>query len=61
MDARITNVPFLTPTPYVPPTPSPTSNAVEDLIDYLINLEERPKNASYFFSPKLQKLENEVD
>ena len=61
-DARMTNVTFLTPTPYVPPTPSPTSNAVEDLIDYLNNVEERPK--SFFSSPKqqkLQKLKNEVD
>ena len=39
IDARMTNIPFLTPTPYVPlqatPAPSPSSNAVEDLIDYL--------------------------
>ena len=60
IDARMANLPFLTPTPYVPPTPtpSPTSNAVEDLIDYLNNVEERPKS---FSSPKLQKLKNEVD
>ena len=36
-DTGMTNVPFLTPTPYTPPhatpTPSPSSNAVEDLKD----------------------------
>ena len=37
IDARMANVPFLTPTPYIPP-PSPSSNAVEDLIDYLNNV-----------------------
>ena len=58
----MTNVPFLTPTPYVPPqqatpTPSPSSNAVEDLIDYLNNVEETPKS----FSPKLQGLQELKD
>ena len=48
------NVPFLTQTAYVPPTPTPSSNAIEDLIDYLNNVEE--ENASYFLSPKLEKL-----
>ena len=37
-DAGMTNVPFLTPTPYTPPphaTPTSSSNDVKDLIDYL--------------------------
>ena len=44
IDARMANVPFLTPTPYTPPqatpapTPSTSSNAVEDLINYLNNV-----------------------
>ena len=51
------NVPFLTPTAYVPPTPTPSSNAIEDLIEYLNKVEEEDrKNASYFLSPKLEKL-----
>ena len=53
------NVPFLTPTAYVPLTPTPTasSNAIEELIDYLDNVEEEDrKHASYFFCPKLEKL-----
>ena len=41
-DARMANVPFLTPTPYTTsqatPSPSPSSNDVEDLIDYLNNV-----------------------
>ena len=64
----MTYVPFLTTTPYVPPqqaipTPSPSSNAVEDLIDYLNNVEETLKS----FSPKLhglwglQRLKDEVN
>ena len=62
-DARMINVPFLTPTPYTPPratsapTPSPSSNAVEDLIDYLDNVKEIPKS----ISPKLKKLQEEID
>ena len=37
IDARMTNVPCLTPTPYTPPqaTPTPSSNDVKDLIDYV--------------------------
>ena len=54
IDARMANVPFLTPTPYVPPqaTPaqSPSSNAVEDLIDYLNNVKVILKSVS----PKLK-------
>ena len=52
IDARMANVPFLTPTPYTPPqatptpTPSPSSNAVEDLINYLNNVKEIPKSVS---------------
>ena len=48
IDARMANGPFLTPTPYSPPqatpAPSPSSNAVKDLIDYLNSSKERPKN-----------------
>ena len=56
------NVPFLTPTPYIPPqatpapTPSPSSNAVEDLINYLNNVREIPKSVS----PRLKKLREEI-
>ena len=65
IDARMTNVPFLTPTPYVPPratpgpalAPSPSSNAVEDLIDYLNNAKEIPKS----ISRKLKMLLEEID
>ena len=57
----MTNVPFLTSTPYVPPqatpAPSPSSNAIEDLIDYLNNVKEIPKSVS----PKLKKLLEEID
>ena len=62
-DARVANVPFLTQTPYTPtqatpaPTPSPSSNAVEDLIDYLNNVKEIPKSVS----PRLKKLREEID
>ena len=55
IDARMANVPFFTPTPYVrpqaTPAPSPSSNAVEDLIDYLNNVKEIPKSVP----PKLKK------
>ena len=59
IDARMANVPFLTPTPYTPPqaTPSPSSNAVEDLINYLNNVKEIPKSVS----PRLKKLQEEID
>ena len=59
----MTNVPFLTPTPYTPPqatptpTPSPSSNTVEDLINYLNNVREIPKSVS----PRLKKLREEID
>ena len=60
-DARMANIPFLPPTPYTPPqaTPTPTlsSNAVEDLIDYLDKAKEIPKS----ISPKLKKLWAEID
>ena len=46
-DAAMTNVPFLTPTPYTPPpsttTPTPPSNTIKDLIKYLDNVKEIPK------------------
>ena len=63
IDARMANVPFLTPTPYTHPqatpasTPSPSSNAVEDLIDYLNNVTEIPKGVS----PRLKKLREEIE
>ena len=61
IDARMANVPFLTPTPYAPPqatpTPSPSSNAIEDLIDYLNNVKELLKSVS----PKLKKLWEEIE
>ena len=64
IDARMTNVPFLTPTPYTPPqatpTPSPSSNAVEELIDYLDKATRRPENVSYTFSPQM-KFKKEID
>ena len=44
-------VPFLTPTPYEIPPPSPSSNAVENLIDYLDNVKEIPISVS----PRLKK------
>ena len=53
---RMANMPFLTPTPYTPP-PSPSSNAVEDLEDYLDNVKEIPKSAS----PRLKKLQEEIE
>ena len=62
-DARMANVPFLTPTPYTTsqttptPTPSSSSNDVEDLINYLNNVKEIPKS----ISPRLKKLREEID
>ena len=57
------NVPFLTPTPYTPPqatpapTPSPSLNAVEDLMNYLDNnVREIPKSVS----PRVKKLQEEI-
>ena len=56
MDARMVNVPFLTPTSYVPPQAPPTppspSDTVGDLINYLDNVKGIPKNISH----KLKKL-----
>ena len=59
IDARMANVPFLTPTPYViPPPTTPSSNAaVEKLIDYLDNVKEIPKSVS----PRLKKLREKID
>ena len=57
IDARMANVPFLTPTPYVIPPPSPSSNAVEDLEDYLDNVREIPISVS----PRLKKLREEIE
>ena len=45
IDVRMANVPFLTPSSYIPP-PSPSSKAVGDLIDYLDNVKEIPKSIS---------------
>ena len=48
IDARMENVPILTPTPYVPqqqatPAPSLSSNDFEDLTDYSNKATERPE------------------
>ena len=58
IDARMTNVPFLTPTQYTPQqaTPAPSSNTVEDLIDYLNNVREIPRSVS----PRVKKLQEEI-
>ena len=60
-DATMTNVPFLTPTPYIPstttPTPTPPSNTIKDLIKYLDNVKEVPKSVS----PNLRKLKEKID
>ena len=60
-DAAMTNVPFLTPTPYTPPpsisTPTPPSNTVKDLIKYLDNVKEIPKSVS----PNLKTIKKEID
>ena len=67
-DAGMANVPFLTPTPYIPPQATPSSsNDVKDLIDYLNKKTRRPKNVSYRSVPelnrllKLKKLLKEID
>ena len=70
-DARMVNVPFLTPTPYTPPQATPassSSNAEKDLLDYLDNnVKEIPKSISYRSAPelrrllKLKKLQKEID
>ena len=68
-DARMTNVPFLTPTPYVPPQQatraSSSSNDVKDLIDYLDKATKRSKSTSYRSASELQmklkKLREEID
>ena len=58
-DTTMTNVPFLTPTPYTPPpsTPTPPSNTIKDLIKYLDNVKEVPKSVS----PNLRKLKEKID
>ena len=60
-DATMTNVPLLTPTPYIPltstPTPTPPSNTIKDLIKYLDNVKEVPKSVS----PNLRKLKEKID
>ena len=60
-DTTMTNVPFLTPTPYTPPpstpTPTPPSNTIKDLIKYLDNVKEVPKSVS----PNLRKLKKKID
>ena len=60
-DAGMTAVPFLTPTPYTPtqatPRPSASSNAVEELIDYLDNnVREIPVSISYRSASELRRL-----
>ena len=60
IDARMTNMPILTPTPYIPPpTPQATptsssSNAVKNLLDYLNNVEEIP------VSSRVRELQEEI-
>ena len=60
-DATMTNVPFLTPTPFIPststPTPTPPSNTIKDLIKYLDDVKEVPKSVS----PNLRKLKEKID
>ena len=57
----MTNIPFLTPTPYTPPpsttTSTPPSNTIKDLIKYLDNVKEIPKSVS----PNLRKLKEKID
>ena len=67
-DARMANVPFLTPTPHTPPqatSASSSSNDVEDLIDYLDKTTKRSKSTSYRSASELQmklnKLRKEID
>ena len=62
IDARMINVPLLTPTPCVPqqatPSPSPSSNAVKDLIGYLNNVTEITKSVSPNLKKLLEKIES---
>ena len=67
-DARMANVPFLTPIPHTPPqatSASSSSNDVEDLIDYLDKTTKRSKSTSYRSASELQmklnKLRKEID
>ena len=66
IDARMVNVPFLRATPYTAPqatripstpTPTPSSNDVQDLINYLNNVKQIPKS----LSPKLQELKDGIN
>ena len=71
IEARMANVPILTPTPYTPPPtptptlytppqttlrPTPSSKAVKDLLDYLGNVKEITKSVS----PRLNKLQEQI-
>ena len=60
-DTTMTNIPFLTPTPYTPPpsttTSTPPSNTIKDLIKYLDNAKEIPKSVS----PNLRELKKKID
>ena len=62
IDVRMTNVSFLTPTPYILPQATPTtsssSNAVKNLIDYLNNVKETPKSVSPNPKKLLEKIES---
>ena len=51
-DAAMTNVPFLRPTPYTPPS----SNTVKNLIKYLDDVKETPKRTIYKSASELQRL-----
>ena len=58
-DTTMANIPFLTPTPYIPPPSSPTlpSNTIKDLIKYLDDVKEVPKSVS----PNLRELKKKID
>ena len=58
-NTTMTTIPLLTPTPYTPPSSTPTqpSNTIKDLIKYLDNVKEVPKSVS----PNLRKLKKKID
>ena len=59
-DTTMTTIPFLTPTPYIPPpssTTTPPSNTIKYLIKYLDDVKEVPKSVS----PNLRKLKEKID
>ena len=59
-DTTMSTIPFLTPTPYIPPpssTTTPPSNTIKDLIKYLDDVKEVPKSVS----PNLRELKKKID